>query len=66
VLNNAVSASFSKLVPDSLLSELKERVNTFTTAQTDTSLTLASEAYQNAKIDVVEWAAPTPGLKSIL
>jgi putative solute:sodium symporter small subunit len=63
VLNNAVSASFSKLVPDSLLSELKERVNTFTTAQTDTSLTLASEAYQNAKIDVVEWAAPYAGLE---
>ena len=63
VLNNAVSASFAKLVPESLQGELKEKVNAFASAQTDTSLTLASESYQNAKLAIVEWAAPYTGLE---
>ena len=64
VLENAISSSFVKLVPDSLMGNLKNKINAFTTAQNDTTLTIASESYKNAKIALAETVAPYVGIKN--
>lgn len=64
ILENAVSASFTKLVPDSLQGNFKEKSNAFVAVLNDTTLTLADEAYQKAKLAVIETAANYAGLKS--
>ncbi len=63
VLNNAVSSSFFKLVPDSLMVDLKDKISLFATAQKDTTLSLSDPAYQKTKFTVAETASRYAGLE---